>query len=276
MEEESCSDALTWLVAGASKPHGASRPSSAGTLLFLDIDGVLNTGETHDLPAEYVIHTRGWPCLLSVAHLHRLREVLEASACDVVLSSTWRLNELGCRTLERGLCAAGIPCDRIVGATPDLRPHGSRPDEILAWLRAHGGGAVWAAIDDMPLEREQPEGMRGHCVLTSIDTGLDADAAHACICLLNQQQRPTSEAHQPVRSRRTSRPAAAKAAVTTTKTAVTEGCWPLQHAAVAQAVTLPPPAAAAARAAAPARRKLNKPSRPFLITIDDIPDKAPW
>jgi hypothetical protein len=196
-EEETCSDALTWLVSGASKPHGTSRPSIAGRILFLDIDGVLNTNSTCDLPADDVIRTRGWPCLLSVAHLHTLREVLDTCACDVVLSSTWRLNELGCRTLERGLRAARIPCERVVGATPDLRQHGSRPDEILAWMRAHGGGAVWAAIDDMPLEREQPEGMRGHCVRTSMDTGLDGDAAHACVGLLNQASRAESRGGAP-------------------------------------------------------------------------------
>ena len=182
-------DDLAWLVSGASKPHGVSRPHRP-KILFLDVDGVLNTNNTCDMPAHDVISIGlSWPCLLSRPHLRTLKGVLDASGCDIVLSSTWRLNELGCRLLQRGLRAVGIPCERIVGATPDLRPHShSRPDEILAWLSAHGNGdapTVWAAVDDIPLERENPEGMRGRCVLTKMETGLDDEAADACVRLLN-------------------------------------------------------------------------------------------
>ena len=178
-------DGLSWVSPGASR-GGASEK-----LLFLDVDGVLNT--SGDVDEEDTIRTANWPCVLSLPHLRTLKAVLDLTGADVVLSSNWRLVELGCRALERGLRAAHIPCERVVGATPDHRPHhGSRQDEILAWLRQHCGSAppAWVAVDDLPLERTQPAGMRGHCVLTDTATGLDSDAAHACVLLLDAQAAP--------------------------------------------------------------------------------------
>ena len=188
-------DSLAWIC------PGASRGGASGKLLFLDVDGVLNTSEDPvDRESPEVISMHGWPCVLSLPRLRTLKAVLDRTGADVVLSSNWRLVELGCATLERGLRAARIPCARVVGATPDLRPHGTRQDEIRAWLRDNCGSSStpiqWVAVDDMPLEREEPMAMRGHCVLTDAATGLDTDAAHACERLLNASTTSTGEASE--------------------------------------------------------------------------------
>lgn len=189
----SACDGLSWLF------PGAARGRASGKLLFLDCDGVLNTTDAVDKNSPDIVHTYGWPHVLSVSLLRTLKAVLDQTGADIVLSSNWRLVDLGCRALERGLQDVHIPCDRIVGATPDLRPcNGSRQDEILAWLRQNSSrSTVWVAIDDLPLEREQPTGMRGHCVLTDAATGLDCDAAHACVLLLNAQD-AANDATEPV------------------------------------------------------------------------------
>ena len=173
-------DALAWIS------PGASRASHAAKLLFLDIDGVCNTDGTHDDPNR--ISLRNWPCELSLPHLRNLKYILDSTGADIVLSSNWRLVKLGCRALVKGLRAAHIACERVVGATPDMRPDGTRADEIFAWLSARGSSSNvvgWAAVDDLPLEGQNPSGMRGHAVRTDIATGLDADAMARCIAILN-------------------------------------------------------------------------------------------
>ena len=120
-------EALSWVSPGASRPCSAT----SRKLLFLDVDGVLNTSGDGDSDAgDSIIRTSTWPCTLSLPHLRTLKAVLDQTGADVVLSSNWRLVPLGCRALERGLRAVRIPCERIVGATPDLRPHGSRQDPL--------------------------------------------------------------------------------------------------------------------------------------------------
>ena len=183
-------DALSWISPGASRCRASRK------LIFLDVDGVLNTSGDGEPDATGIIRDDVWPCTLSLPHLRILKAVLDQTGADIVLSSNWRLVPLGCRVLERGLRAVHISCERIVGATPDLRPHGSRQEEIVMWLRQNCSSSMWpawVAIDDLPLEREQPTAMHGHCVLTSIASGFDYDAAHACVLLLNAGRAPEGE-----------------------------------------------------------------------------------
>ena len=99
-------------------------------ILFLDIDGVLNTtamvrGDTHSLDS---VH------LMSKKRVLMLNDFTEQTGCKIVISSTWRK-----RTLEATidhLKPFGITGE-IVGVTPklSLAPRGL---EIATWIDDHG------------------------------------------------------------------------------------------------------------------------------------------
>jgi hypothetical protein len=99
--------------------------------LFVDFDGVLHPG------------LAGTLCYAS-----RLEDfLLDHPGVGIVLSTTWRqhypLAEL------RMMFPASIRA-RIADVTP-VAPEGTRAAryaEIQAWLRRHGGGRRWAALDD--------------------------------------------------------------------------------------------------------------------------------
>jgi hypothetical protein len=154
--------------------------------LFLDVDGVLNKGATYADPEALKID--GWPHVLDVDLLRRLKSVLTQSGASIVLSSTWRDNDLGKRLLARGFAAVGIPCDVVVGATPlQGLP---RIDEIKAWLASRAPECErWVAVDDMNLLADAPE-LGAHVVRTSIDAGLTAEAAEECVAKLAAPPRP--------------------------------------------------------------------------------------
>lgn len=110
-------------------------------VLFLDIDGVLNSARTclalggipHDLRAEDV--ARLDPVALSL-----LRGLCRAAGLSVVVSSTWRITHHW-DAIGRAL---GLP---TMGATPRSRT-GFRGDEVRAWLADHPEVLDWAILDD--------------------------------------------------------------------------------------------------------------------------------
>lgn len=121
-------------------------------VLFLDVDGVLNGHEFDPLAAS---------CGIRPDCVERLNRVLDATGCDVVLSSAWRYMVLcGAMTLEgfgyllrtHGVRQLG---DRLVGTLPfdtadDAEPK-DRGDLIAAWLAEHPGYAKAVAVDDLDI-----------------------------------------------------------------------------------------------------------------------------
>ena len=94
-------------------------------LIFLDIDGVLNSRNTPN--------PRDFPYIVDEELLARLRRLLERTGASVVLSSTWRYDPAGIYSAKR----YGIP---FIDVIPDL-PHEPRCKEILAWLTTFANGA---------------------------------------------------------------------------------------------------------------------------------------
>ncbi|OQC17563.1 HAD domain-containing protein [Candidatus Skiveiella danica] len=127
-------------------------------VLFLDIDGVLNSRRT-------AVAFGSYPHKL--AHLERfdhaalglVRRLCEAGV-SVVLSSSWR-EEYQHSEIGRAL---DLP---IIGGTPVLS--GSRGSEIAAWLVEHEDVRTWAIVDDDP---DMLEEQRGCFVQTDPDNGL--------------------------------------------------------------------------------------------------------
>jgi len=91
----------------------------AHSLIFLDIDGVLNNRLTvGDIDER---------------KLALLRKLVDATHADIVLSSMWRLTKLSRQQVKNALRRAGLP--RPISYTPCMDNGHARTAEILWWLR---------------------------------------------------------------------------------------------------------------------------------------------
>jgi hypothetical protein len=129
-------------VAEVALLDGLDRLAATRRLLFLDVDGVLNSqatrvggrdsGEGWDAPQPAMLASLAW--------------VVERTAAEIVVSSTWRLEERKHSQLKAALAATGL---QTGGVTDDLSRtmRHDRPDEICEWLLAATGSAaeLWAA-----------------------------------------------------------------------------------------------------------------------------------
>lgn len=128
-------------------------------VLFLDIDGVLNS-------ADYMKHRRHirrpTRDAIDALTVPRLNAITDRSGAAIVISSTWRkMYQLD--DLARVLAQHGVT-GRVIGATPVLvdplgpphkdgfQPCRSKPraHEIAAWLDAHPEVTSFAVLDDDP------------------------------------------------------------------------------------------------------------------------------
>jgi HAD domain in Swiss Army Knife RNA repair proteins len=101
-------------------------------VIFLDIDGVLNSDATSN--------PRKFPYIVDPDLLAIFNDLVRRTAATVVLSSSWRTDPVG-------LLAAkfyGVP---FTDVCPDL-PGVSRCEEMLRWLSAHQEVHRFAVIDD--------------------------------------------------------------------------------------------------------------------------------
>ncbi len=148
-------------------------------ILFLDIDGVLNSTDwrirrDQHVPKEW--RTRQIWDFDPVAVL-RLNTIFEhAPDAKIVISSTWRLlhslSELSGFLKEAGFTHS----DRIIGRTPDGRTRECGPlwracergDEIEMWRDANGHTGPFAVLDD----DGDMDAVIDHLVQTSSATGL--------------------------------------------------------------------------------------------------------
>lgn len=101
-------------------------------VIFLDIDGVLNSDATPN--------PRKFPYIVDADLLAMFKDLVSRTGATVVLSSSWRTDPVG-------LLAAkfyGVPFDDVC---PDARGV-SRCEEMLQWLSAHQEVHRYVVIDD--------------------------------------------------------------------------------------------------------------------------------
>ena len=155
-----------------------SRPSAAGSfsgdIIFLDVDGVLNTRSSR----ENGDHLPTSDCLDNLSYI-----MAHANKPSIVLSSTWRLDPALLDALKERL-------PPILDCTPDLERSstGDRVDEILKWLREHAGSMSpeWVAIDDLDLPRMNPKLDAAHFVRTRDASGLTRACAEEALIKLRR------------------------------------------------------------------------------------------
>lgn len=148
-------------------------PQSIIKVIFLDIDGVLNSKkDTYDLD------------LRTEYHMELLQKIVQETKAKIVLSSTWRkeitlLKEVLMPKLEKhGL--------EIMSFTPVLNTD-CRGDDIREWLNLasnprHGYGVYkFAILDD---HDDMCEFTKTNLIQTNADVGLQPEDAQKCINLL--------------------------------------------------------------------------------------------
>lgn len=158
-------------------PKGGNRMK----VLFLDIDGVLNTAS--------FLRAHGDFCLaIDPEKFQLIKEIVESTGAFIVLTSSWREHW---EKEEEKCDASGLEINRI------FHRHGlsifdkteflgtSREEEIEAWLSLHPEVKSFVAIDDMVLDSEV---LRGHFVKTSFYLyGLTVEGALDAIRILNER-----------------------------------------------------------------------------------------
>jgi hypothetical protein len=142
-------------------------------IIFLDIDGVLNSGWEDE------------PFILPECS-ERLNRIIEETGAAVVLSSAWRKlihsGEMTAKGFQCLLETHKVYC-HVLGATPEKGGLLSRGKQITAWLAENGPVESYVVIDDDDLGiREQ-----GHpFVQTNGGTGISEQDADLAIVLLNR------------------------------------------------------------------------------------------
>jgi hypothetical protein len=101
-------------------------------VVFLDIDGVVNSAETPN--------PRKFPYMADDRLVKRLLQLCERTGAKVVLSSTWRYDPVG-------LLAARHFQIPFIDVIPDM-PGEARHKEIMTWLSSHDDVSRYAVIDD--------------------------------------------------------------------------------------------------------------------------------
>lgn len=130
-----------------------SKQQESKCFLFLDVDGVLNTKAYHetledprppwtmDDPTE-----DDWLKMIDADAVARLNQIVEATGCQIILSSTWRIGYGPAPRMQELLKSLGFE-GTFVGVTPQTFG-GSRLREIKLWLEDNHGGEPYVILDD--------------------------------------------------------------------------------------------------------------------------------
>ena len=170
------------------------------SIIFLDVDGVLNSVQTQ-------------MCGIDKVHLDNLDYIIKHSdnQCKIVLSTTWRNNENTKQqlldTLQKELNIEGDINDFVIGSTP-LLSNKQRANEIDGYFKINKKILnkrykieSWVALDDMSLDKPNDECkqiMKGHFVKINSEFGLTADHAKMAVNILNGNESANAQYMQEI------------------------------------------------------------------------------
>lgn len=146
-------------------------------VIFLDIDGVLNT---------YFTTRRIWSfTFVDTRKVLRLRNIVERTGAQLVLSSTWRIadtpmNKMCLDRLKEEF--ERVRCPVWVDTTPYL-PGAKRQKEIYLWLALHPEVDDFIILDDMWQELTWYD---DRLVTTNPLKGLNKERAELAIQMLGE------------------------------------------------------------------------------------------
>lgn len=139
-------------------------------ILFLDIDGVLNSAS--------VLHQKGRGDAICEKMVARVNQIIEATGCKIVISSTWRLLHK-IDQLKQILITHGLS-DVIIDYTPHLNYNRIRGDEIQLWLDSHKVDK-FVILDD---NSDMGDDLINYLVQTTWNNGLEDSHVQRAIDIL--------------------------------------------------------------------------------------------
>ena len=152
--------------------------------IFLDIDGILNTGRSDHLdPARYGHH-------FDNGAVQNLRRIIDCTGAVIVISSSWR--HMGMSKLQELWSKWNLPGE-LAGCTPgcwgDSRTFNSRGEEIQHWLKYNAMKFSnttfrYVIIDDFD-KSEAIEGQEDKWITANPHFGLSSVNAIDAINILN-------------------------------------------------------------------------------------------
>lgn len=163
------------------------------SLLFLDIDGVLNSdnflkeGLKKNLKHSYGDVGDGWENAwdsvweIDDRAVELLNKIIVKTDCKIVLSSSWRFNWTLNNFIKMLRCHNfKFDKDVLIGMTPlvDLSYRGA---EIQKWIDENKFEGRFAIVDDNDDMKE----LKSHLFLTTFDEGLTEDIAESIIKYFN-------------------------------------------------------------------------------------------
>ena len=163
-------------------------------IIFLDIDGVLNTERQHDRCVnEKISPVDGFGYAFDPIAVANLKSIVEKTGANIVISSSWKF--WGLDAMQRMWANRGLP-GKVIDVTPnnvsdeillsvDLEymdiPAG-KGSEIKEWLSTKGHDVTdYAILDDLPDMLPEQE---SHFVQTDPRVGITKDDADRIITIL--------------------------------------------------------------------------------------------
>lgn len=152
-------------------------------IIFLDIDGVLNSKKFEDK-----IKWRKYPWrfrLLDQEAILNLKDIVFETGAYIVLSSSWRYHEDESHAVGRQLAPYNLG---IIDMTPtggvyvDNVKEWRRGAEINAWLKEHPDVTNYVILDD---DNDMLPEQMDHLVQTSWERGLEQEHIDKAIQILN-------------------------------------------------------------------------------------------
>lgn len=138
-------------------------------VIFLDIDGVLNDSmEIYNNTYDEYMDTP------TDRHLQVLKDIVDKTNANIVLSSSWRLFKNSRDIVKKRLSDFGMS---FIDSTKEL---GSRADEINEWL-SRNTVERFVVLDDEPISYSFPKNL----VKTTFETGLLPEHGKKAIAILN-------------------------------------------------------------------------------------------
>lgn len=152
-------------------------------VIFLDIDGVLNSGEWDVYVQSFIYGACFNSCyLLSQEMILRLQNVVFQTNAEIVLTSSWRTNERAMDALRRQLNLYHLS----IRDTTVSYAYGNRADEVKLWIESHSNVTSYAIVDDYDDGFTQDEVLSTHFVQTAYAYGLTHEKAAEMIEILSK------------------------------------------------------------------------------------------
>ena len=166
------------------------------SILFLDIDGVLNTERQHDhCVNEGIVPVDNFGYAFDPEAVANLKRIVNETGADIVISSSWKL--WGLDAMQRMWTRRGLP-GKVIDITPNTESDemlisidlsymdipAIKGSEIKEWLSSNGQQVPqYAILDDLPDLLPEQE---SHFVQTDPRIGITEDDAEQVISILTK------------------------------------------------------------------------------------------